>query len=86
MAGLEIADQMSIQTSGHPLGFIQPALYSLQGKDFHAITQGNNNFDAVTGYQAGAGYNLVTGWGTPMADQLVPALVKAVRQVGNTPG
>jgi subtilase family serine protease len=82
---IAIANQMSTQTGGSSLGYIQPGLYSLQGKDFHDITQGDNNFARVTGYQAGTGYDLVTGWGTPIADQLVPALVQAVQQVGNTP-
>lgn len=82
---IAIADQISTQQNGGPLGYIQPGLYSLQGKDFHDITQGDNNFAKVTGYQAGTGYDLVTGWGTPMADQLVPALIQAVQQVGNQP-
>ena len=36
--------------------------------DYHAVTSGNN------GYSAGAGYNLVTGLGTPVANLLVPDL------------
>jgi len=82
---LAIADQMSTQAGGGPLGYVQPGLYSLQGKDFHDITQGDNNYQHVAGYQAGTGFDLVTGWGTPMSDQLVPALIQAVQQVGNKP-
>ncbi len=82
---IAIADQISASSGGGPLGYIQPGLYSLQGKYFHDITVGDNNFDRVTGYQAGPGYDLVTGWGTPIASQLLPALVQAVQQVGNTP-
>jgi len=82
---IAIADQMSTQAGGKPLGWIQPGLYSLQGQDFHDITQGNNNFARVAGYQAMPGYDLVTGWGTPIADQLLPALIQAVQQAGNTP-
>ena len=37
--------------------------------DYNAIASGNN------GYTAGAGYNLVTGLGTPLANLLVPDLV-----------
>jgi subtilase family serine protease len=85
-AGLiAIADQISVQNGGAPLGYIHPGLYSLQGKYFHDITQGNNNDHHVAGYAAGPGYDLVTGWGTPIADQLLPALVQAVQQAGNTP-
>jgi subtilase family serine protease len=85
-AGLiAIADQMSAQAGGGPLGYIQPGLYSLKGQAFHDITKGNNNFQRVAGYAAVTGYDLVTGWGTPIADQLLPALIQAVQTVGNTP-
>src|SRR5262249_54508598 len=57
------------QVRGRPLGLIQPALYRLQGKGMHDITQGNNTFARVQGYQAQFGYDFVTGWGTPIADQ-----------------
>ena len=90
---IAIADQMSQQMGGQSLGFIHPALYSLQGKGMHDITSGNNNYDimignkhaVVQGYQAMPGYDLVSGWGTPIADQFIPALIQAVQQVGNTP-
>ena len=47
----------------------QQALYSLPQSDYNVIASGNN------GYTAGAGYNLVTGLGTPVASLLVPDLV-----------
>ncbi len=47
----------------------QQSLYSLSQNDYHVITSGNN------GYSAAAGYNLVTGLGTPVANLLVPDLV-----------
>lgn len=85
-AGLiAIADQISVQSGGKPLGYIQPGLYSLQGQGFHDITHGDNNFAHVAGYQALQGFDLVSGWGTPIADQLLPALVQAVQQAGNSP-
>ncbi len=43
-------------------------LDNLAPGDFHDVTQGNN------GYQAGPGYDLVTGLGTPKANLLFPAL------------
>jgi subtilase family serine protease len=82
---IAIADQMSVQMDGQPLGFIHPALYSLQGKGLHDIIQGDNSFSGVQGYPAQQGYDLASGWGTPIADQFIPALVQAVQQVGNTP-
>ncbi len=47
----------------------QQALYMLPQSDYNEISSGNN------GYAAGAGYNLVTGLGTPVANLLVPDLV-----------
>ena len=41
----------------------------LPQSDYNVITSGNN------GYAAGAGYNLVTGLGTPVANLLVPDLI-----------
>jgi subtilase family serine protease len=76
-AGLiAIADQMA----GKPLGFLNPAIYQLDGKGFHDITSGNNSADGVTGFQAGPGWDLATGWGTPDAAVLLPQLIKAVQQ------
>src|SRR5207302_11256818 len=52
-----------------------PAIYSMGSKTtlttyFHDITSGNN------GYKAGTGYDLVTGLGSPRANNLVQDLAK----------
>jgi hypothetical protein len=47
-------------------------LYSLPQTDFHDVTSGGN-----ATYQASAGYDFVTGRGSPIADKLVPDLVSA---------
>jgi len=47
----------------------QQALYMLPQSDYNAIASGTD------GYSAGAGYNLVTGLGTPVANRLVPDLI-----------
>jgi subtilase family serine protease len=82
-AFMAIANQMA----GHPLGFINPALYKLAAsgvytRDFHDITSGNNsvNRDGVTvqGYSAVQGWNPVTGLGTPVLDKLLPDLIAAL--------
>lgn len=65
------------QIHGKPLGMIHPALYSLQGQDFHDITEGSNSFYGVQGYEAMPGYDLATGWGTPNAVNLLFALIQA---------
>jgi len=49
-----------------------PLLYANPGA-FHDITQGGNR-----AFQAGPGYDLVTGLGTPIANLLVPDLVNRV--------
>lgn len=74
------------QAAGHSLGFINPTLYKLAQSDqydqlFNDITVGNNTNHAfnVQGYPAVKGWDPVTGLGTPKADKLVPALVKAMK-------
>jgi hypothetical protein len=71
-AGLmAIADQGRALDGAAPLtGNTQtlPAIYSLPSSDYHQITIGYN------GYDAGAGYNLVTGLGSPKANLLIPQL------------
>jgi PKD repeat protein len=66
-----IADQYA----GHELGQLSPAVYAVlrstnYSTDFHDVTSGNN------GYQAGVGWDAVTGVGTPIVGQLVKALVR----------
>jgi subtilase family serine protease len=77
------------QEAGHPLGFVNPAIYRiaqspLYHKAFHDITTGNNtvslNRVTITGYQAGTGWDPVTGWGTPDAKVLIPLLARAASQ------
>jgi subtilase family serine protease len=83
-AFMAIADQMA----GHPLGFINPALYKLAASstyahDFNDITVGNNSVyhDGVQvhGYSAVRGWDPVTGLGTPVLDKLLPDLIATIR-------
>ena len=69
------------QVAGHRLGLINPALYALGAASAHGvntglvdITTGNNTFDGVTGFNAGPGYDLASGWGTINAARFVPVL------------
>ncbi len=56
---------------GGRLGGVNPVLYAL-GKAqldggvaaFHDVTSGNNSFNGVTGYAAGPGFDLASGWGS----------------------
>jgi subtilase family serine protease len=71
------------QLAHRHLGFINPAIYHiargpLYHAAFHDITTGDSSFrlppTTITGYPAGAGWDPVTGWGTPDARVLVPLL------------
>jgi kumamolisin len=51
------------------LGLLNPTIYSLAGKGLLAngiedVTSGNNSYNGVTGFNAGVGYDQVTGWGS----------------------
>jgi hypothetical protein len=41
------------------------------------VTSGNITFGGVTGFDAGTGYDLASGWGTIDAAKFVPALARA---------
>jgi subtilase family serine protease len=73
------------QYAGRHLGFVNPAIYQIaRGPQyhtaFHDITTGNNtvalNGVTIPGYQAGPGWDPVTGWGSPDAQVLVPLLAR----------
>jgi PKD repeat protein len=56
-----------------PLGLLNPSLYAIlrgpsYGSDFHDILTGNNT------YNAGVGWDPITGIGTPIVGALLPAL------------
>lgn len=81
-AFMAIANQMA----GHALGFINPALYKLAAsssyaQDFHDVTVGDNTNTraGVTGYPAVAGWDPVTGLGTPNVEKLLPDLIAAMK-------
>jgi subtilase family serine protease len=80
-AVIALADQYA----GRRLGFVNPALYrigrsSLGHRAFHEVTTGTNTVvfpgQTFTGYQAGPGWNPVTGWGSPDVQVLVPLLAR----------
>jgi subtilase family serine protease len=71
------------QMKGHGLGLINPALYQIASNpsdyasDFYDVaTQNTNQGDpSIPGYPATAGWDPVTGLGTPNAANLLPDLV-----------
>jgi subtilase family serine protease len=75
------------QEAGHPLGVINPALYSLSASSAPGIvdvTTGNNtvsftqggSLHTVTGFSAQPGYDLASGVGTVDANSFVPELAQ----------
>ena len=79
-----IADQMA----GSRVGGINKTLYHLgkknQGLYFHDVTVGDNSVPdlgpgtgtPIVGFSAGPGFDDVTGWGSPIANTLMPAIAK----------
>jgi subtilase family serine protease len=79
------------QDAGHHLGFVNPAIYAIARSPayphaFHDVVTGDNSVfwptRLFTGYQAGPGWDPVTGWGSPNASILVPLLAHAPHQGG----
>ena len=76
------------QDAGQHLGFVNPAIYAIARspayhRAFHDVITGDNSVfwptRLFTGYQAGPGWDPVTGWGSPNAHILVPLLAHAAR-------
>ncbi|POB10322.1 S8 family serine peptidase [Sulfobacillus sp. hq2] len=58
------------------LGYVNPRLYLLGPTPaFRPITQGNNSYAGVVGYECTPGWNAVTGWGSPVGEQLAQGLL-----------
>src|SRR5438105_2209317 len=80
-AGFTALVNQQAASSGSPsVGFLNPALYAI-GKgssysaDFHDIKTGNNKWSGSPNlFPAVAGYDLCTGWGTPVGQNLINAL------------
>jgi subtilase family serine protease len=68
---IAIADQGRAVGGQGPLDGAQSQIYALSSWYFHDVTAGDN------GFAAHAGYDLVTGRGTPFADRIISALLGA---------
>jgi subtilase family serine protease len=73
------------QQAGRPLGFVDPGLYGIargpaRARAFHDVVTGDNSVlwstGVFVGYDAGPGWDPVTGWGGPDARYLVPLLAR----------
>jgi subtilase family serine protease len=74
------------QEAGQHLGFVNPLIYGIARspayhRAFHDVVTGDNSVlwstGIFTGYEAGPGWDPVTGWGSPDAQILVPLLARA---------
>jgi kumamolisin len=72
-----------LNAAGKPLHYATPLFYQPNAKTggkplgeiaCNDITKGNNATAAVGGFQAGPGYDAVTGWGTPNGRKLIQFL------------
>ncbi len=79
------------QEAGQHLGFVNPTIYRIARgagyhRAFHDVVTGDNSVmlpsRVVVGYQAGSGWDPVTGWGSPDAQFLVPLLAHDARPGG----
>ncbi len=74
-AALTALADASSACAGHPVGFIDPALYTrAPASDFTDITTGTNAVDGAGGFSALPGYDMASGLGTPVGSQLAGAL------------
>jgi subtilase family serine protease len=78
---------MADQYAGRHLGFINPAIYEIgrsahYHRAFHDVSKGSNTVQVgsvtVKGFDAGRGWDPVTGWGSPNAQVLIPLLARYV--------
>jgi subtilase family serine protease len=68
---IALANQGRAQLGEGSLAHAVADLYQVPYSDYHDITSGNNGF-----FNAAPGYDLVTGNGTPVANLLVPDLIR----------
>ena len=82
-----IAKLVAQQNNMTRLGALNPRIYQLanstsHGAIFQDVTSGNNNFGKVSGYAAGPGFDLATGWGTVDINALATAFFADVTPLG----
>ncbi len=75
-----LINQQATTLTQPPVGFLNPAIYTLArgtnyATTFHDITTGNNtNAASPNNFYAVPGFDLATGWGTPAGTNLINAL------------
>jgi len=74
-----LVNERSLASGGTTIGFFNMPLYNLAessayGNVLHDINVGNNGIIDGYSFNAGPGYDLVTGWGSPNGQGLIDAL------------
>src|SRR4029077_4980829 len=78
-----LANQARSMAGKGPIGDLNPVLYSIfhstrYATDFHDITVGNDQLvGSSVGFSAGTGYDVASGIGSPIVDQLVVDIAAA---------
>ena len=78
-----MANQRRAQLGKGPIGDLNPVLYSIlhsarYATDFHDITVGDDTLvGSPVGFSAGTGYDVASGIGSPIVDQLIVDLAAA---------
>jgi uncharacterized repeat protein (TIGR01451 family) len=82
---MAMVNQQAVSLGQPTIGFINPAVYAI-GKasgyttNFHDITTGNNtNSTSSNLFFAVSGYDLCTGWGTPIGQALINSFAPRVK-------
>ncbi len=76
-----LMNQLAATNGLSPVGFLNPALYALAtngnySANFHDVTSGNNTWlDSPNSFDAEAGFDLCTGWGSMKGISLMAALI-----------
>ena len=79
-AYVALANQQAAEAGETQLGFLNPVIYPLAeganyASNFHDIISGNNDSaNQPIWYNAVAGYDLITGWGSPKGQNLINTL------------
>ncbi|HEY1788212.1 MAG TPA: protease pro-enzyme activation domain-containing protein [Verrucomicrobiae bacterium] len=87
-----LANQQAAADGKPSVGFAVPAIYAAAKSasylsDFNDITTGNNFWAfMVTNFPAVPGYDLCTGWGTPVGDNLIDLLAGTGDSLAVAPG
>jgi alpha-tubulin suppressor-like RCC1 family protein len=87
---MALVNQQAAANGQAPIGFVNPALYNIgkaaaYASNFHDTSTGNNfSSSSPTRFSAVAGYDLCTGWGTPVGTTLIATLTTPVVPAINT--